>query len=97
MTRLPEGHIHAETTIGERQVHIDLVKIIRGGPGRSVTEVRIFVDGELAGRGGSCGCSLGGGGDDLPAVALISQSSVLSVTVIYGRGAPLAELWEVTR
>jgi hypothetical protein len=97
MTRLPVGHIHAETTIGERLVHIDLVKIIRGGPGRSVIEVRIFVDRELAGRGGSCGCSLGGGGDDLPAVALVAPSNVLSVTVIYGRGTPLAELWEVVR
>jgi hypothetical protein len=95
MTRLREGHIHAETTIATRLVHIDLVEITRGGPGRSITEVRIFVDGQLAGRGGSCGCSLGGGGNDLPAVAVISGSTVLSVALIYGRGSPLAELWKV--
>lgn len=97
MTRLREGHIHAETTIAMRLVHIDLVEITRGGPGRSITEMRIFVDGQLAGRGGSCGCSLGGGGNDLPAVAVISESTILSVALIYGRGTPLAELWDVAR
>jgi hypothetical protein len=95
VARLREGHVHAETSIGKRLVHIDLVEIVRGGPGRAITELRIFVDGELAGRGGSCGCSLGGGGSDLPAVAIVGNSRVLAVTMISGRGTPLAELWAV--
>jgi hypothetical protein len=95
VTRLREGHVHAETTIGTRSIHIDLVEIVRGGSGRAITEVRIFVDGDLAGRGGSCGCSLGGGGSDAPAVAIVGNSRVLAVTMIHGRGMPLAELWAV--
>jgi hypothetical protein len=95
VARLREGHVHAETTIGTRLIHIDLVEIVRGGPGRAITEVRIFVDGELAGRGGSCGCSLGSGGSDAPAVAIVGNSRVLAVTMIHGRGMPLAELWAV--
>jgi len=95
LARLREGHVHAETTIGTRLVHIDLVELVRGGPGRAITEVRIFVDGALAGRGGSCGCSLGGGGSDAPAVAIVGNSRVLAVTMIHGRGMPLAELWAV--
>lgn len=32
---------------------------------------RIHINGELCGRGGGCGTSLGGGGSDLPARALV--------------------------
>jgi hypothetical protein len=91
-----DGHVHAEATIETRLVHIDIVRLTKWGPGRSILEVRIFVDGELAGRGGSAGCSLGFGGSDLPAVAILSGSTVLSVAVIHGRGTPVVELWETS-
>lgn len=93
---ISDRHMHAEVTIGARLVHIDVVRLVKGGPGRSIVEVRVFVDGELAGRGGSVGCSLGGGGSDLPAVAAVSDSTVLTVHLIYGREVPVVELWDVS-
>ena len=40
--------------------------------------MRIHVNGELRGRSGACGCSLGGGAwEGNPAVALVSQHVVL--------------------
>ena len=72
------------------------------GPGRTITKVRIFVDGRLAGRGGRCGCSPGVGGDDLPAVALIGSGRTLSVDDVTDDSSRkavvpqlVAELWEV--
>jgi hypothetical protein len=58
-------------------------------------EVRIFVDGVLAGRAGGCGCSLGAGGWDLPAVARVGVSRAITVDTINDIAFPIAELWEV--
>jgi hypothetical protein len=55
------GHVHAETRIDGVRVHIDWVAMLRFGPGRSLTEVRIYADGLLAGRAWQGGCSLGAG------------------------------------
>jgi hypothetical protein len=86
--KYPDGyprHHHAETSINNHVVHIDVVDVRKYGPGRSVREFRIFVDGERAGRGRNCGCSLGFGGGDLPAVARIDSDLVLTVDSIAGK------------
>jgi len=95
-------HLHAEADLDGRRVHVDWTHAHKHGPGRTITEIRIFVDGRLEGRGGRCGCSLGVGGNDLPAVALIGSGRALSVDDVTDdasrRGfAPqlVAELWEV--
>jgi hypothetical protein len=67
----------------------------REQPGRSVREFRIFVDGELAGRGGQCGCSLGFGGGDLPAVACVDSDLVVTVDAVAGEQLPVVELWRI--
>ena len=73
------SHIHTEFEIDGELVHIDRLHVNKFAPGRSYTEFRIFVNGKLAGRGGSAGTSLGGGGSDLPAVALVGKDKVLTV------------------
>jgi hypothetical protein len=88
--------IHAETTIDEHSVHIDRIERHRHSPGRSLTEVRIFADGVLAGRAGRCGCSLGGGGGNLPAIARFGPSRAITVELIHDIAFPIVELWEVT-
>ena len=96
----PDGyprHRHGETSINSHVVHIDVVDIRKDGPGRSIREVRIFVDGELAGRGGACGCSLGFGGADLPAVGRIGCDAVLTVDSVAHNEAPVVELWTPER
>jgi len=84
-------HVHADLAIDGHAVHIDHLHATRGGPLRGYHEVRIFVDGRLAGRGGRCGCSLGFGGNDLPAVAAIGQDTAIAVGHC-SRGV-LVELW----
>ena len=91
------SHLHAETTIDGHLVHIDRVCASKSGPGRSVLEFRVFVEGKLAGRGGRCGCSLGFGGSDLPAVAQVGGSRVLTVDAVHGFATPVVELWEFSR
>lgn len=86
-------HVHAETTIGGVLVHIDMVGATKFGPGRSFTECRIFVAGRLAGRGGRCGCSLGIGGSDLPAVARLGRGQAITVDAHGER--PVVEVWGV--
>jgi len=95
-------HLHAEADVDDRRVHVDWTYAHKHGPGRTITEIRIFVDGRLAGRGGRCGCSLGVGGDDLPAVALIGGGRALSVDDVTDdssrkRFVPqlVTEIWEV--
>jgi hypothetical protein len=88
-------HMHAEVTVGGRTIHIDCVHRRLDGPGRSVEEVRIFVDDVLEGRGGGAGCSLGFGGDDLPAVARVGDGHVITVDLVSGIPAPVVELWEI--
>ncbi|MEP7118146.1 MAG: hypothetical protein ABI880_11225 [Acidobacteriota bacterium] len=94
--RYEEGsphHVHAETTIGGVLVHIDMVGATKFGPGRSFKEFRIVVAGRLAGRGGSCGCSLGVGGSDLPAVARLGRGTAITVDAHGQR--PVVEVWGV--
>ena len=93
-------HLHAETVIDGARIHVDWVYARKHGPGRSITEIRIFVDGRLAGRGGQCGCALGFGKDDLPAVALLGGGKALTVDdvtagALHAKAMPelLAELW----
>jgi hypothetical protein len=95
--KYPAGspHHHTEVLVEADVVHIDLLDIRKSGPGRSIREVRVFVNGQLYGRGGQCGCSLGFGGGDLPAVALIGSERALTVDLIYGIATPFVELWQV--
>ncbi|MCX6550629.1 MAG: hypothetical protein NTY02_06440 [Acidobacteria bacterium] len=93
-------HLHAETVIAGAHIHVDWAYARKHGPGRSITEIRIFVDGRLAGRGGRCGCSLGFGKGDLPAVALLGGGAALTVDDVTSGAlatdampALVAELW----
>ena len=95
-------HLHAESVIDGARVHVDWVYARKHGPGRSITEIRIFVDDRLAGRGGRCGCALGIGKNDLPAVALLGGGKALTVDdvtsgALHARTMPelVAELWLV--
>ena len=95
--------LHAETVIGGAHIHVDWAYARKHGPGRSITEIRIFVDGSLAGRGGQCGCALGFGKGDLPAVALLGGGKALTVDDVtlgaLDAGAMpdlVAELWLTT-
>lgn len=83
------SHLHAELTVDGHRVHIDRLSANKHSPGRSYKEIRIFVDGILAGRGGSAGSSAGGGGSDLPAIALPGDDRVLTVD-----GQMVVTLWE---
>jgi hypothetical protein len=88
-------HTHAEASVVGRVLHIDRVSGTRFGPGRSIVEFRLFFDGVLAGRGGSVGCSLGFGGRDLPAVALVGDRLAVTVEFVEGVAIPIVELWKV--
>jgi len=95
-------HVHAEALIDGACIHVDWVYARKHGPGRSITEIRIFVDGRLAGRGGRCGCALGFGRGDLPAVALLGGGRALTVDdvtsgALHAKTMPqlVAELWRV--
>ncbi len=83
------SHLHADFTVNGHRVHIDRLSANKHSPGRSYVEIRIFVDGILAGRGGSAGSSLGGGGNDLPAIALLGDDRALTVD-----GQMVVTLWE---
>jgi hypothetical protein len=89
----PPWHMHAETIVDGHRVHVDLLAAARGGPGRAYAECRIFVDGRLAGRGGECGCSLGFGTNDLPAVAAVGMNAAITVD-FPARGGRIVELWQ---
>ena len=82
-------HRHTEFKVDDTVVHIDRIQVTKGGPGRSFKDIRIFVNGVQAGRGGFCGCSLGGGGTDGPTVALVGPDKLLFVTSDHE-----IELWE---
>ena len=88
-------HLHAEAIIEGVRVHIDRVTATKYGPGRSFLEFRIFADGELVGRGGRCGCSLGGGGSNLPAVGRIAANVAITVDDVSEDGQPTMELCDV--
>ena len=86
---------HAEADVAGRVLHIDCVTRRGYGPGRSIEEFRLFLDGVLEGRGGFAGCSLGFGGRDLPAVALIDDGLAVTVDAVQVATPPIVELWEV--
>ncbi|TAH52286.1 MAG: hypothetical protein EYC68_08275 [Chloroflexota bacterium] len=73
------NHSHTEFELDGLVVHVDRLAARRGGPGSSYTEYRIFWNGELQGRGGRFGTSLGAGGNDLPARALLPNGQLLVV------------------
>jgi hypothetical protein len=73
------SHVHTETEIDGARIHIDWVTANRYGPGRSMTEAHIFVDGVRAGHAWNGGCSLGFGGNAFPAVALLQPGTALVV------------------
>jgi hypothetical protein len=77
------------------QVHIDRATARLHGPGRAHLEFRIYVNGQLAGRGVASGCSLGFGGNDLPAVTIIATNLALTVDNAFAGPEPIVELWTV--
>jgi hypothetical protein len=84
--------MHAQTMLDGHRVHIDVLSATKYGPGRSYQECRIFVDGRLAGRGGDCGCSLGFGTSDFPAVAAVGMDAAMTFDSI--GGYPVVEFWK---
>lgn len=86
-------HFHGEAIVDDHRVHIDVVRREKSGPGRFFEEYRIFVDDVLGGRGGRCGCSLGFGGRDLPAVAAIGKDAAIAIDEV--SGVLCVELWAV--
>jgi hypothetical protein len=73
-------HVHVSFELAGHHAHVDCVHANRGGPRSAFMEIRIFVDGELAGRGGTMGCSLGVSSNSLPAVALVGDRHGLVVS-----------------
>jgi hypothetical protein len=69
-------HVHTEFPVETDVVHIDICGATRYGPGSFWEETRIHVNGELRGRAGACGCSLGGGGRNGSAIALLTRHIV---------------------
>jgi hypothetical protein len=59
-------HSHADLVVAGVALHVDHVCAGAGAPGRFYADYRVHRDGALVGRGGVIGCSLGGGGSDLP-------------------------------
>lgn len=74
----PPIHRHTEVEIAGERVHLDYIRRTKSGPGRTFNEIRIFINGQFAGRGGGGSTSLGGGGSDMPAVALIGEDKLLT-------------------
>lgn len=80
MGRHPHSsHVHTELARDGVRIHIDWVTANNHGPGRSMTEAHIFVDGVREGYAFHGGCSLGFGGNSFPAVARLAPGTVLSV------------------
>ena len=69
----------AELTFNGRDVYLEWFGGTGGGPGFSFSEVRIHLDRKLVGRAWRLGCSLGGGGYDSPAVAMLRDDLALRV------------------
>ena len=87
-------HLHCETEIRGRRIHIDCISAKRFEIGRGWRALRIFVDSELAGAGLRFGTPLGGGRvDPEPTVALVTN--VEAITVDRAGGELVVELWEV--
>lgn len=73
-------HSHGEFDVMGIRVHVDWVTMDAWGPGRSLVEARVFVNGELRGYAAEGGCSLGSGtACYFPAVARISPGFAVTV------------------
>lgn len=72
-------HEHVELSVDGHLIHIDRLSAKMSGPGRSYLEYRIYVDGQLAGRGGGAGAIFGMGNSDLPARALCGMNRLITV------------------
>lgn len=83
-------HRHTEFEIYGLRIHVDHLYARRNGPGSSYTEYRIFWNGALQGRGGRFGSSLGVGGSDLPARALLPNGQLL---VVGKKNEPEISVW----
>lgn len=87
-------HVHGDAEVDGLRVHVDWVWVRAWGPGRSLAEVRVFVDGRLTARAVSGGCSLGAGSNTFPAVASIGPRLALVVPKASESGAPAAvQVW----
>ncbi len=86
-------HLHCETEIRGRRVHIGHISAERFGIERAWRDLRVFVDSELAGHGLRFGTPLGGGrGQRGPTVALVTNVEAITVDT-FGREL-VVELWK---
>ncbi len=73
-------HLHAQFAVETNLVHVDYVTAEFTSPSRRYVEIRIFVRGLLAGRGGSSSTATGAStSSELPALALIGSELLLGV------------------
>jgi hypothetical protein len=73
-------HLHAQFDIDTNLVHVDYVAAEFVSPPRRYVEIRIYVRGLLAGRGGASSTSMGyAESAELPALALIGSELLLGV------------------
>jgi len=73
-------HLHAQFDVESNLVHVDYVAAEFVSPPRRYVEIRIFVRGLLAGRGGTSSSAMGASENaDLPALALIGSELLLGV------------------
>ena len=79
--RADAWHRCGDFTFNEHHVHIDLFGGNGGGPGFGFRDERIYIDGRLRGRGWQMGNSIGGGGMNHPAVALLSPD--LGIRIVW--------------
>ncbi len=68
-------------TVNDQRIDVEAFGGIGGGPGFGFKDVRIYVDDVLVGRGWRGGCSLGFGGSNGPAVALLRNGCAVRVTI----------------
>ncbi len=73
-------HLHAQFDVDNNLVHVDYVAAEFVSPPRRYVEIRVFVRGLLAGRGGASSSAMGSSESaDLPALALIGSDLLLGV------------------
>jgi hypothetical protein len=73
-------HLHAQFEVEGNLVHVDYVEAEFTSPPRRYLEIRIFVRGLLAGRGGASSSASGAAdSSELPALALIGSELLLGV------------------
>ncbi len=71
----------ASFTVIDQRIYLEAFSGIGGGPGFGFRDVRIYVDDVLVGRAWRGGCSLGFGGSNGPAVALLRNGCAVRVTI----------------